>query len=136
MTIAPLLLNDFPNTRDVIAINLIKMLIDGPLVSFIGSPTVSPTTAFLCGSVFFLKVYPSITKCPCSIYFLALSQAPPELDIEIPIWTPEQIAPANSPHTPLAPNKNPKMIGERITKSPGKTIDLIDALVEILMHAS
>ena len=36
-----------PKTKDVIAISLIRMLIDGPLVSFIGSPTVSPTTADL-----------------------------------------------------------------------------------------
>ena len=34
-----------PKTREVIAINLIRMLIDGPLVSFNGSPTVSPITA-------------------------------------------------------------------------------------------
>jgi len=34
-------------TRDVIAINLIRIFIDGPLVSFNGSPTVSPITAAL-----------------------------------------------------------------------------------------
>jgi hypothetical protein len=49
-------------TREVIADNFIKMLIEGPLVSFRGSPTVSPTTAALCSSVetpyefFFLKI--------------------------------------------------------------------------------
>ena len=35
------------NTSEVIAINLIKILIEGPLVSFKGSPTVSPITAAL-----------------------------------------------------------------------------------------
>ena len=34
-------------TSEVMAINLIKMLIEGPLVSFKGSPTVSPMTAAL-----------------------------------------------------------------------------------------
>lgn len=35
-------------TRLMIAISLINMLRDGPLVSFKGSPTVSPITAALC----------------------------------------------------------------------------------------
>ena len=34
-------------TRETIAISLSKMLIEGPLVSLRGSPTVSPTTAAL-----------------------------------------------------------------------------------------
>jgi hypothetical protein len=37
-------------TRLTIAITLIKIFIDGPEVSFNGSPTVSPTTAALCAS--------------------------------------------------------------------------------------
>jgi hypothetical protein len=36
-----------PNTKEVIADNLMRMLMDGPDVSFNGSPTVSPTTAAL-----------------------------------------------------------------------------------------
>ena len=36
---------------DVIADSFIKILIEGPLVSFKGSPTVSPTTAAMCSSV-------------------------------------------------------------------------------------
>ena len=40
--------------RETIADSLIKMLILGPEVSFNGSPTVSPITAALCGSDFFL----------------------------------------------------------------------------------
>jgi hypothetical protein len=31
-------------TSEIIAMSLMRMLIDGPLVSFSGSPTVSPTT--------------------------------------------------------------------------------------------
>jgi hypothetical protein len=36
-----------PNTREVIAESLMRMLILGPEVSLSGSPTVSPTTAAL-----------------------------------------------------------------------------------------
>lgn len=72
--------------RDKIAISLIKMLSAGPEVSFNGSPTVSPTTAALWISEPFLTLspfYPIIA--PLSIYFLALSQAPPVLAAEIAI---------------------------------------------------
>jgi len=41
-------------TRERIAINLIKILREGPEVSLRGSPTVSPMTAALCGSDYFL----------------------------------------------------------------------------------
>ena len=82
-----------PKTREVIADNLMRMLIEGPDVSFNGSPTVSPTTAALCASECFLKTYnsspssssPSFsfeTFVPASIYFFALSQAPPVLENE------------------------------------------------------
>ena len=40
-------MNLLPKTRDMIAINFIRMFRDGPDVSFKGSPTVSPTTAAL-----------------------------------------------------------------------------------------
>ena len=51
-----------PNMSEVIADNLIRMLIEGPEVSLRGSPTVSPTTAALNSSVgfpslsFFIKM--------------------------------------------------------------------------------
>lgn len=38
------------NTKEIIVISLIRILIDGPEVSLNGSPTVSPTTPALCGS--------------------------------------------------------------------------------------
>jgi hypothetical protein len=50
------------------------------------------------------------------------------------IYTPETIAPANNPLTPLGPNNTPIMNGEPITKSPGATIFLREALVDIAMH--
>ena len=46
----------------------------GPAVSLNGSPTVSPMTAALWASE------PLPPRLPSSMYFLALSQAPPEFD--------------------------------------------------------
>jgi hypothetical protein len=70
-------------TNERMAISLIKILREGPEVSFKGSPTVSPMTAALCSSDPFFLITPSITSYPDSIYFLALSQAPPVLLAEI-----------------------------------------------------
>lgn len=60
--------------------NLIKMLRAGPEVSFKGSPMVSPITAALCSKdpLAYLTPLESMNS-PDSMYFLALSQAPPEL---------------------------------------------------------
>ena len=57
--------------------SFINMFKEGPLVSFKGSPTVSPITAALCSSLFFFLTSPLTISCPDSMYFLALSQAPP-----------------------------------------------------------
>jgi hypothetical protein len=67
------------------AINLMRILRAGPEVSFNGSPTVSPITAALCSSDPFFLTTPSIQSYPDSIYFLALSQAPPVLEAEMAI---------------------------------------------------
>jgi len=42
-----------PNISETMADNLIRILREGPEVSFNGSPTVSPITAALCGFDFF-----------------------------------------------------------------------------------
>lgn len=73
------------NTSDSTAISLMRMLSEGPEVSFRGSPMVSPMTAALCGSD---PLGPSVLACseaPASMYFFALSHAPPVLDAEIAI---------------------------------------------------
>jgi len=70
------------------------------------------------------------------MYFLVLSQAPPVLDIEIAIYIPDTIAPANKPQTPLPPKRKPVTIGDKITKAPGAIMCLMLALVEIAMHFS
>jgi hypothetical protein len=72
-------------TSDKIAMSLMRILREGPEVSFNGSPTVSPVIAALCSSVFLALTSPLTTNYPPSMYFLALSQAPPELLIEIAI---------------------------------------------------
>ena len=50
------------------------------------------------------------------------------------IYTPETIAPAKRPQTPLAPNKKPIVMGDMITRMPGAIIFFREALVEISIH--
>lgn len=103
------------NTNDKIAISFIKIFKLGPLVSFKGSPTVSPMTAALWISDPFLTVYPFSIIIPASIYFLALSQAPPVFEAEIAIWTPLTIAPGKNPNKALGPKRKPSKNGVTVT---------------------
>merc|ERR1719271_1715590 len=100
----------------MIAESLMTMLSAGPLVSFIGSPTVSPVTAFLCACDFFPLPSP---RPPASMYFFALSQAPPVFDIDTAIMTPATRAPLRRPAQAFFPSRQPNMIGLRITSAPG-----------------
>ena len=75
--------------------SLIRMLMEGPEVSLKGSPTVSPTTPALWQSE------PLPPKWPLSIYFFALSQAPPELAIKMASRKPVAREPPSIPTTPL-----------------------------------
>src|SRR5437868_15085142 len=93
-------------TRDTIDMSLIRMFIEGPDVSLKGSPTVSPVTDALCGSDFLKYFWPLIST-PFSKDFLALSQAPPALDWNIPISTPETVTPASKPPNTSGPKVNP-----------------------------
>merc|ERR1712217_823264 len=115
-----------PKTKLMMALNFITMLMAGPLVSLSGSPTVSPVTAFLCCSDPLVPV--------ASMYFFALSQAPPVLLMLIAICTHETKAPVNKPAVQFFPKATPHTNGESITKRPGAIISLSEALVEILMH--
>ena len=87
----------------------------GPLVSFNGSPTVSPITAALWIYEPFNTFYPFYTIIPASIYFLALSQAPPVLEADMAIWTPLTIAPGKKPKRAFGPKKNPSKNGVTVT---------------------
>src|SRR5690606_4034535 len=91
--------NHGANTSDTTLISLMRMFIAGPEVSLNGSPTVSPTTAALCGSE------PLPPCAPPSMYFLALSQAPPALAMNSAIITPVTVAPASRPPRVRTPKK-------------------------------
>lgn len=113
------------------------MLRAGPEVSFNGSPTVSPITAALCS----LVPLPLVTlsaplNSPDSIYFLALSQAPPELAEEMAIDTPEIKIPGKTPATAVGPNKIPTTKGVPKTMEAGKNISSKEDLVAMLIHLS
>lgn len=101
------------------ALNLTRMLREGPEVSLRGSPTVSPITAALCSSEPFFLISPSTSYYPDSMYFLALSQAPPALADEVAMVTPETKIPGKIPATAVGPKNNPTTNGAKITRSPG-----------------
>lgn len=117
-----------PKTKLIIALSFITMLMAGPLVSFNGSPTVSPVTAFLCCSDPLLPV--------ASMYFFALSQAHPVLLMLIAICTPDTNAPVSNPAVQFLPNATPQINGESMTSKPGAIISFNEASVEILIHRS
>lgn len=70
------------------------------------------------------------------MYFLALSQAPPELAEEIAIETPETKIPGKTPATQVGPNKTPKIKGVPKTIKAGKNISDKEEAVAMLTHLS
>jgi hypothetical protein len=116
---------------------LIIGLIAGPAVSLYGSPTVSQVTAALCASE------PFQPKLPSSIYFFALSQAQPQVVIDIatniqvriePISSQPKacfaaVGPATGPRARARPKKT--KIGTSTGIRAGATISLRAALVTI-----
>merc|ERR1719311_1000969 len=88
-------------TSEMTDMSLIRMLSAGPDVSLKGSPTVSPTTvASKCS--FSLLLRPS-----CLAYFLALSHAPPALDMATASMKPDESEPTSAPARPLAERRKP-----------------------------
>ena len=79
--------NHGASTKLTTLISLMRMFMAGPLVSLNGSPTVSPTTAALCGSE------PLPPRMPPSIIFLALSHAPPALAMKMAWKRPKNAMP-------------------------------------------
>src|SRR6478672_4419110 len=104
---------------------LISGLIAGPAVSLYGSPTVSPVTAALCASE------PLPPKLPSSMYFLALSHAPPPVVIEIATNSPVTIVPISRPPSAFGPSSRPTTTGTATGSSDGTTISLIADLVSM-----
>jgi len=105
-----------------------RMLREGPEVSLNGSPTVSPITAALWASE------PLPPKLPCSMYFLALSHAPPLFAINTARTNPDASAPPRSPKTPDTPSKMPVSTGAITASSDGKSISFCAAFVEMDTH--
>lgn len=70
------------------------------------------------------------------MYFLALSQAPPELAEEMAIDTPEIKIPGNTPATQVGPKKHPATKGVPNTIKAGKNISFKEASVAILIQDS
>jgi hypothetical protein len=52
---------------------------------------------------------------PASIYFFALSQAPPVLEADTAIWTPLTMAPGKNPSKAFGPKTYPKTNGVIVT---------------------
>lgn len=113
---------------------------EGPAVSLKGSPTVSPVIEALCAS---LPLPPNL---PVSIYFLALSNAPPPLfkkrAIKIPVLVENIRNPANTsaPRSglplkyPIILKTKPTVIGDNTARRPGLTISLSPASFTIDTH--
>mmetsp|Transcript_1533 Transcript_1533/g.5256 ORF Transcript_1533/g.5256 Transcript_1533/m.5256 type:complete len:219 (+) Transcript_1533:4830-5486(+) len=112
-------------------ISLIRMFSAGPLVSLKGSPMVSPTTQALCVSLFFPPKTFSF-----SMYFFALSQAPPAFDIITASMNPLAMDPARRPPRHFAPTRSPMVMGDRTASAPGNTISSTLAWVHREMQAS
>jgi hypothetical protein len=68
---------------------------------------------------------------PASMYFLALSQAPPVLDMDTAICTPDTRPPASTPARQRVPKSAPAMTGVSITSAPGAIISRSEDEVEI-----
>src|SRR5579863_462443 len=106
-----------------IDINLIKILSAGPDVSLKGSPTVSPITADICATDPLPPIFPA------SIYFLALSHAPPLFAINSASKTPTTVEPTNTQPRTCKPSVYLTITGTEIVITPGRTISCNDALV-------
>src|SRR6516225_7081028 len=104
---------------------LISGLTAGPAVSLYGSPTVSPVTAALCASL------PLPPKLPSSMYFLALSQAPPPVHIEMATNRPVTMVPISRPPSAAGPSSMPTSTGTMTGSSDGITISLMAAVVSM-----
>ena len=118
------------NTTDTIAMSLIRIFNDGPEVSLNGSPTVSPTTLALCGSE------PLPPRCPISMYFLALSHAPPALAMKMASAKPLVSPPVSRPMTPPTPSTSPTMTGAAMAMIAGTIISFWAPAVEIFTHSA
>mmetsp|Transcript_19935 Transcript_19935/g.35572 ORF Transcript_19935/g.35572 Transcript_19935/m.35572 type:complete len:220 (+) Transcript_19935:33-692(+) len=71
---------------------------------------------------------------PFPTYFLALSQAPPALDIITARRNPDEMDPASRPMSINGPTMIPTTTGMKIARVPGRTISLMDSVVQMSTH--
>src|SRR6185295_9680683 len=100
---APHITKSGASTSVIVESILMRTWSEGPAVSLKGSPTVSPTTAALWASDFFPTTTPSTLNSPDSMYFFALSQAPPALFRNIAIRMPVMVPTMSIAATASAP---------------------------------
>ncbi len=99
----------------------------GTAVSLKGSPTVSPMTAALWASE------PFPPSCPSSMYFLALSHAPPEFERYTAISWPETMTAARNAPSAFQPIPKPMMAGVSTASSAGVASSRREAAVQMSM---
>lgn len=116
------------NTEATSDITVIIVFSEGPAVSLKGSPTVSPITAALWASE------PFPPKAPASMYFLALSQAPPEFAMKSAKTIPVTMLPARNPAKDSFPRKNPVARGATIASMQGSINSFKAPLVAMSTH--
>src|SRR4029079_8776353 len=116
-------MNSGARTREIVASSFTRTWSDGPAVSLNGSPTVSPTTAAAWASEPLPRTLPwSSLRCPDSMYFLALSHAPPPLLRTVASRTPAIVPTISMPATASKPRMTPIAIGVATATRPGRII--------------
>src|SRR4051794_3807868 len=114
-------------SSDTRFMTLISGLSAGPAVSLNGSPTVSPMTAALWGSE------PLPPSAPSSMYFLALSQAPPALDKKLAMSWPTTMTLARNAPSEMGPRPKPMMTGASTAMMAGVASSRSEAAVQMSM---
>ena len=100
-------LNSVAKVLATVDMVLMKMSSATPTTSLRVSPTVSPTTAALWAG----EPLPWPSSAPDSIYFMALSNAPPELPMNSARGMATMVAPTSKPPTNSTPNRKPPTMG-------------------------
>mmetsp|Transcript_18808 Transcript_18808/g.71616 ORF Transcript_18808/g.71616 Transcript_18808/m.71616 type:complete len:422 (-) Transcript_18808:1881-3146(-) len=80
-----------------------------------------------------LAAWSSPSRAHFSTHFLALSQAPPALDMVRASMKPEDRAPTSKPARPSVPRRKPTMTGAKMAATPGRTIS---ATAEVVAMAT
>src|SRR5438445_364088 len=119
-------------TSVIVASSFTRTCSEGPAVSLKGSPTVSPTTAAACASVRLPSTLPaSSVNWPDSMYFLALSHAPPPLLRTVASMTPAMVPTISIPAIASYPRISPTRMGVALGKRLGRVSDRVEAIGDL-----